>query len=119
MAIQVAPRPAQLNGCWKTWNEKDADVMVRTEFESGHQRTRRRFTGRQRIVNATVTLPISLYTIFRDWFVVNQQQGAIATKVQTPYGTEETFQFSQPPEYSFDVSGVFTASVVLFQGTDF
>ena len=118
MAIQVGARPAQLDGCWKTWNEVDVDNVIRTEFESGNVRTRRRFTGRQRMVEASVTLPMALYQIFDTWFQTNQKQGAIATLVKTPYGTEEPFQW-QPPKYQFDVNGTFTAAVTMFQGDDF
>lgn len=119
MAITVGVRPPGIDGCWKQWTESDVDVVTKTEFESGNVRTRRRFTGRQRVVQATVTLPTTLYTAFRDWFIINQRQGSIGTQVKTPYGTEEVFQFVAPPKYTFDTNGTFTAAVELFQGSDF
>ena len=118
MGIQVGSRPGQLDGCWKTWAEADIDNLARTSFDSGNVKTRRRFTGRQRQVTASVTLPTDLYPAFRDWFLINQRQGAIGARVKTPYGTEEVFQW-QPPQYQFDTNGTFTATVTMFQGSDF
>jgi len=117
MAIQIGERPAGMDGCWKTWDEEDVDVVIRTEMEAGNVKTRRRFTGINRVVSASVTLPVSLLSIFRTWYRVNQRQGAIATRVMTPDGTEEVFQWAAPPKISVDVNGTFTATVSMWQGS--
>jgi len=117
----VGTRPAELHGCWKDWQEKDVDVVLRTEMESGAVHTRRRFTGRSRVVQASVTLPAAKYPFFRDWFLINQQQGAIPTYVITPYGEEEIFQFVGPPTISWDNADnkKFTATVEMWQASYF
>ena len=119
MAIEVGARPGQLDGCWQSWSEADVDVVARTEMESGALHTRRRFTGVSRIVQASVTLPANLYQAFIDWFHVNQRQGAIATYVVTPYGDEEVFQFTGPPQINWVDSRAFKATVTMYQGAHF
>ncbi len=117
--MEIGARPPQLTGCWKTWTEKDVEVVLRTEMEAGAVHTRRRYTGRSRLVQATVTLPANLYSIFRDWFLINQQQGAIPTYVVTPYGDEEVFQFVTSPSYSWPDAKAFTATVEMWQASYF
>ena len=120
MAIQIGQRPPELHGCWKEWQEQYVDVIGRTEFETGDMRTRRRFTGRNRVVNATVTYPAALYNSFMNWFLVAQRQGAFGTNVRTPYETEEIFQWTAPPVIKWEEGAVaFTASVQMFQGDEF
>jgi hypothetical protein len=119
--MEVGTRPAQLSGCWKTWSEKDVDVVLRTNMESGAVHTRRRFTGRSRVVTASVTLDAALYEDFETWFMVNQQQGAVPTYVVPPYGGEEIFQFMAPPTYAWGGANnkVFTATVQMWQASYF
>ena len=117
--MDIGTRPGQLDGCWQTWDEQDVDVVARTEMESGALHTRRRFTGRSRIVRASVKLPASLYSTFMDWFHVNQQQGAAATYVMTPYGAEELFQWTAPPQIAWVDKNVFQATVSMYQGAHF
>ena len=117
--MDVGLRPVGLDGCWKTWQETPVDIVLRTEMDSGALHTRRRFTGRSRVVQATVTLPASDYQSFMDWFNVDQQQGAIATRVKTPYGTEEVFQWTAPPQISWNDVKAFTANVAMYQGAHF
>jgi len=119
MAIEIGARPAGLNGCWKTWKEQDVDVVIRTDMDAGNVKTRRRFTGISRSVTASVTLPHALLGLFHTWWRVNQRQGAIATRVMTPEGTEEVFQWSAPPTISISVDGTFTANVTMYQGSWF
>jgi len=117
--MEIGTRPGQLDGCWQTWQEQDVDVIARTDMESGALHTRRRFTGTSRIVQVSVRLPAELYQIFMTWFRVNQQQGAKATYVMTPYGTEEVFQFTSAPAINWIDPKVFQASVTLYQGAHF
>lgn len=119
MTIAIGTRPGQLDGCWRTWEEDDIDVVTRTEMEAGNLKTRRRFTGTARMVIASVTLKASLYTPFMTWWRVNQQQGAKATPVKTPYGTTENFQWVTPPHITWPNERVFTATVQMYRGADF
>ena len=119
MAVQVASRPGQLDGCWSTWSEQAADNVIKTEFESGAVRTRRRFTGVQRAAEVSVTMSTEKWSIFNDWYTVNCQQGALATRVKTPTGLEEVWQFMAPPAYTFNVNGTFTATCKLYRGAHF
>ena len=99
--MDIGTRPPELSGCWKTWDEQDVDTNLRTEMDAGAVHTRRRFTGRSRLVKVTVTLPAALWDKFDTWYQVNQRQGSIPTYVMTPYGAEEIFQFVGPPAYSW------------------
>ena len=119
MAIGIGARPGQLDGCWKSWQENDIDVVARTEMEAGNLKTRRRFTGTARVVTASVTLKAELYTAFMDWWRVNQRQGTLATPVKTPYGTEENFQWTAPPVITWPSARVFTANVQMYRGASF
>ena len=121
MPIQVGTRPAQLDGCWQSWSETDVDVVTKTEFESGNVRSRRRFTGVQRRIQASVKLKMDLYDAFMNWYRVNQRQGAIGTTVKDPLGREITVQWLAPPQIQFGRPGddTFTATVDMWQGSDF
>ncbi len=117
MAITIGARPATLDGCWKTWQEEDVDMVIRTDMESGAVKTRRRFTGHGRVITASVTLPAKLYNDFMvNWFRINQRQGAIATKVVTPQGNEETVQWTAPPKINWIDKNAFTATVTMQTG---
>ena len=119
MAMEIGDRPAELDGCWSTWTEKDIDNVIRTEFDSGAMQTRRRYTGVNRVVSATVRLKAELYPYFMDWYRVAQRNGSIATKVITPYGDEEVFQWTGPPTITWPEAKVFTAQVTMWQGAWF
>ena len=119
MAVQVASRPGQLSGAWSTWSEQAADNTIKTEFESGAVRTRRRFTGVQRQADVSVTLPIDQWSVFDQWYTVNCRQGSIATTVKTPQCVEQVCQFIAPPVYQFNVNGTFTATCKLYRGAHF
>ena len=117
--MEIGSRPASLSGCWKTWDEEDIDVVLRTEMDSGLLHTRRRFTGVSTIVTATVTLEASLYGDFMSWFRVDQQQGGVATLVVNPQGQEEVYQWLGPPKISWPDTNAFTAVVQMYQGSWF
>ena len=97
MAIQVAARPASISGCFQSWSEKQVPNTIRTEMENGTVKVRRRTTGIFRQADVSVTLKGDVYQDFVDWWNVNCQQGAIPTKVITPYGAEEVWRMSEPP----------------------
>lgn len=114
----IGPRPSDLDGCWSTWNEQQADNVVRTTMDKGNVRTRRRFTGINRGVQATVKLTAEKYVPFRDWFNRDQKQGTVPTYVKTPYGTEELFLWTSPPLINWIDAQHFEASVTMYQGSN-
>ena len=114
--INPVQRPTKLDGCWSSWSEQDVASTVATEMENGGFKVRRRFTGRQRVVNVSVTMDTKLYNDFMGWFRNDQQAGSIPTFVKTPVGVEEAFFFGEPPSISFNEGAVsFTASTTLVQ----
>ena len=117
--MDIGQRPTQLSGCWKTWSEQAVDVMLRTEVDSGALHTRRRFTGRSWIAQASVTLKKEFYQAFMDWFNVEQQQGAALTYVVDPTGAEVLVQWTAPPQITWTDANAFTASVVMLHGAHF
>ena len=117
--VDIVARPPQLDGCWKTWVETPVDVVLRTDMDSGAIHTRRRFTGRSYIVDATVTLKAELYDIFMQWFNTNQQQGAAATYVTDPQGNQVVVQWTAPPVIGWVDKNAFQATVQMYHGAHF
>ena len=112
---EVAERPPKLDGCWATWSESQTDNVVKSSMDSGVVKSRPRFTGIQRRAEVSVKLTADKYQEFVDWFNVYQRQGAIPTRVKTPYGTEEIWQFVSPPVYNWPEAGHFEVSTQLYQ----
>jgi hypothetical protein len=105
MAVQVAARPASLSGCFQSWSEKQVSTVLRTEMENQSVKVRRRTTGIFRQADVGVTLKGTQYNDFVTWYNVNCQQGAIPTKVITPYGVEEVWRISEPPSIEWVQGG--------------
>ena len=115
---EIGPRPSELDGCWSTWNETQADNVVRNTMDKGNVRTRRRFTGINRTVQVSVKLTKDKYVPFRDWFNRDQAQGTKPTYCVTPYGAEELFLWTTPPTINWIDSNHFEASVQMYQGSN-
>ena len=115
---EIGPRPDDLDGCWSTWNESQADNVVRNTMDKGNVKTRRRFTGINRSVTASVKLAADKYIPFKDWFNRDQKQGTIPTYCKTPYGTSELFLWTSPPVIEWIDSNHFQASVTMYQGSN-
>ena len=111
----IAARPPQLDGCWSSWSESQTDNVVKSEMDSGVVKTRPRFTGIQRRAEVSVRLKAELYKDFMGWYNVFQRQGAIPTKVMTPYKEEEIWQFMSPPKINWPEPGYFEATTALNQ----
>src|SRR4051812_46026283 len=98
MAIDIAPRPLSLDGCWQTWSETDSDATLRSQMDlGGFTKTRLRTTAAAWQVQASVTLAASLYEDFMQWFRVNCVKGVLPTRVKRPDGTEVVMRFTAPP----------------------
>lgn len=112
---EVAERPPELDGCWSSWSETQTDNVVKSAADSGVVKTRPRFTGIQRRAEVKVKLKASEYKSFMGWFNYYCRQGAIPTRVITPYLEEEIWQFISPPRITWPERGYFEASVELYQ----
>ena len=116
--IQIAERPASIDGCMQTWAEHDEAQVMRSSMDTGTIKVRRRFTGVVWLVDATVTLDAELYPDFRDWFRINCQSGVLPTRVKTPQGIEVVMRMREPPviDWSIDPAPIaFRATVLLEQ----
>ena len=111
----IGARPPQLDGCWSSWSESQTANVVKSEMDSGVVKTRPRFTGIQRRAEVSVRLKAELYKDFMGWYNVFQRQGAIPTKVMTPYKEEEIWQFMSPPKIDWPEPGYFEATTALYQ----
>jgi len=102
MAITIGTRPASLDGCWASWQEKQQPNVIRTDMDQpGNVKVRRRTTGISRVANVSVTLEATKYQDFLTWFNVACQGGVLPTRVTTPYGADEVWRFTEPPQISW------------------
>jgi len=116
--VQIAERPASLDGCWQTWSERDASSVLRSEMDmAGFVKVRRRTTAAAWTANASVMLKAELYQDFIDWFRVYSQAGVLPTRVKRPDGREVVMRFSAPPEIEWPERDrtMFRANVTLEQ----
>ena len=111
--VDVAVRPPQLSGCWKTWDEQDVPRIIRTTMENGAPKVRRRWTGRSRQARASVILPKALYNSFMGWFLTNCQAGVLPTNMVEPVGIESAWRFVEPPQISWPNPDAFQANCLL------
>ena len=110
--------PEGLDGCWSTWDETQVDNVVRNTMDKGNVRTRLRYTGINRTVNASVKLTADKYVLFRNWFNRDQAFGSKPTYCQTPYGSRELFLWTAPPTIKWIDQNHFEATVQMYQGSN-
>lgn len=110
--------PTGLDGCWSTWDETQADNVVRNTMDKGNIRTRLKYTGINRTVNASVKLTADKYVLFRNWFNRDQAFGTKPTTVKTPYDTTELFLWTAPPTIKWIDQNHFEATVQMYQGSN-
>lgn len=102
MAIDIAPRPATLDGCWQTWSEKNASAVLRSEMDlGGFTKVRLRTTAAALQADVTLTLDAALYPDFEEWFRIDCVRGVLPTRVKRPDGTELVMRFTAPPVYEW------------------
>lgn len=96
--MQIAARPPSLDGCWRTWAERDASAVLRSEMDmGGFTKVRLRTTAAAWLIDATVTLPAALYEDFQHWFRIDCVKGVLPTRVKRPDGREVVVRFTEPP----------------------
>lgn len=116
--ITIATRPNSLDGCWQTWDEKDNEATLRSEMElGGFTKVRLRVTDAGRQINASVTLPSTLYADFMQWYRVNCTRGLQPTRIKQPDGKEIVARFSSAPTIRFPPADktYFTADCIFEQ----
>jgi len=101
MALSIATRPVNIDGCWAAWTEQARPDIIRTQMENNTVKVRRRTTGNHRNAEVARTHAAEDYQGFIDWFNVACQQGILPTWIVTPYGVEEVWRFSEPPSISW------------------
>ena len=116
MAIQIGTRPASLDGCWASWDEKQEPNTIRTDMEAtGYVKVRRRTTGIMRVAQVKRNFEAKDYDAVLDWFNVACQGGVIPTRMTTPYGKEEVWRFTEPFSISWIDPKAFSVSATIEQ----
>jgi hypothetical protein len=115
MAITIGRRTGGMDGCWSSWSEQEQPMVIRTQMEDGTIKVRRRNTGKHRVATVTRTFKAEHYVNFQLWFDVACAQGIYATRMMTPYGTEEVWRFSSAPQIQWADSKAFSVSCEIEQ----
>src|SRR5262245_41192418 len=93
--------PAELPQCVETWNEQALPVTVRTQFDTGRPKVRRRFTGTIRNVDVSMTMAWDKYERVRDFFDVDCRGGVDFFNFPHPYLLEaQEFRMREAPRIS-------------------
>ena len=109
----VVNPPSEFDNCMQTWREASMPTVIRSEMDSGAVKVRRRFTGRRRMAEVTMTLKAEHYDAFIRWFELDCLGGVNATRIKDPRGTEQVWRITEPPEIAWIEAGAFTASMVI------
>lgn len=97
--INIATRPASIDGCFQTWSEADKSQVVRSEMDFGTIKVRRRTTGVIWTIEATVVLKAEQYEDFQQWFRIACGAGTWPTRIKRPKDAKEVVaRFSEPPQ---------------------
>ena len=116
MAVTIGTRPASLDGCWASWDEKQEPNTIRTSMEAaGYVKVRRRTTGIMRVAQVKRNFEAKDYDDFVSWFNVACQGGVVPTRMKTPYGKDEVWRFSEPPSISWIEPKAFSVSCSIEQ----
>lgn len=112
MAITIAPRPTEIDGCMQTWSETYSANTIRSAMDDMEVKVRRRTTGLVRTMDTTLTLKATQYDIFVEWFRVAQQGGSIPTRIRRPQdGKEMVVRATQPPQIQWIDKNIFQVSM--------
>lgn len=108
MALTIAPRPTEIDGCMQTWSETYSANTIRSSMDDMEVKVRRRTTGLVRTMDTTLTLKAPQYDAFIEWFRVAQQGGAIPTRIKRPQdGKEMVVRASEPPQIQWIDKNIF------------
>lgn len=116
MAITIGTRPASLDGCWASWDEKQEPNTIRTSMEAaGYVKVRRRTTGIMRVAQVKRNFEAKDYSDFVDWFNVASQGGVVPTRMKEPDGSEQVWRFTEPPTINWIEPKAFSVSCKIEQ----
>ena len=116
MAITIGARPADIDGCWGSWEEKQDPNVIRTDMEAtGYVKVRRRTTGITRRANVSRVFEAKHFDDVMRWFNVDCQGGVRPTRIVTPTKKEEVWRFTEPFTISWVGPDAFQASVMIEQ----
>jgi hypothetical protein len=112
MALTIAQRPKEIDGCMQTWNETYSANTIRSAMDDMEVKVRRRTTGLVRTMETTLTLKAVQYDTFIEWFRVAQQGGSIPTRIRRPQdGKEMVVRASAPPQIQWVDKNIFQVSM--------
>lgn len=112
MALTIAPRPKEIDGCMQTWSETYSANTIRSAMDDMEVKVRRRTTGLVRTMETTLTLKAPQYDTFIEWFRVAQQGGSTPTRIRRPQdGKEIVVRASEPPQIQWIDKNIFQASM--------
>lgn len=111
MAIQIATRPASIDGCFQTVQQTTVENVIRSTMEGGTVKVRRRTTGFMDRANATITLSAEVYQDFVNWYRVACQGGVFPTRFKFPPDhSEQVWRFASAPQYEWISAEAFKVS---------
>lgn len=101
MTVNYIVRPTALSGCWAAWSERDQEVIIRSQMDSGQVKVRKRTTGHHRIARVSARFPADQYDDFMLWFRDTCQGGALPTTMVEPTGVDAIWRFRAAPEITW------------------
>lgn len=114
MAIEIANRPASIDGCFQTLKQTSLENVIRSNMEGGTIKVRRRTTAFIDQADATVTLKAEQLDDFVDWYKVACMGGVLPTRFKfPPDGAEQVWRFASPPQYEWIANEAFRVSFQL------
>lgn len=102
MALTIVPWPAGLPKCPASWDASWIAPVVRTEFDGGMVKVRRRFSKANRSATATFVLSKEQLQWFRQLYENDTQNGSLPFMLATPDAgmVAQAWRFKEPPQYT-------------------
>lgn len=96
-----------------SYRETVPETRLRTQMDTGPPKVRNRHTAGYRVIQFDVPMTSAEVALMEAFYVMDLTRGADTfTKNDIRTGTEETFRFVQPPEYT-ELREIFSCHVVL------
>lgn len=111
----MATWPITLPALWHadSFQESDADNLIRSPVDMGPAKRRRRTTAAERFVQNTIHLTNAQYTILRNFYAQDCAHGAISFTRLDAHGVSRTFYFERPPQYEYVAYDWWNATLTL------
>jgi hypothetical protein len=113
MSLIIGQRPSSIDGCFASWAEREAPVVIRTAMElPADMKVRLRHTAPVLNIECSVTLTSDQYDAFKAWFDIDCKFGVYPTYIKRPQdGLEIVARFTEPPSIEFIEKGFFHATM--------